>query len=90
MNHDDTKLPRAMTTAPLCLRAFVVERICGKFMGEQKDSTPRQCSIVFATVSPNYDLYPINDQPFELFAYLAGVKCERGAFYVLRLTFYSL
>merc|ERR1711964_429595 len=51
MSHEDTKSPRATTTAPLCLRAFVVERICGKFMGDRKGSTPRQCSIVFATVS---------------------------------------
>ena len=51
MNHEDTKSPRAAITVPLCLRAFVVERICGKFMGDRKGSTLRQCSIVFATVS---------------------------------------
>ena len=51
MNHEDTKSPRTAKTAPLCLHAFVVERICGKFMGERKGSTPCQCWIVFATVS---------------------------------------
>ena len=51
MNYEDTKSPRAAKTAPLCLRAFVVERICGRFMEEREGSTPCQYSIVFATVS---------------------------------------
>ena len=51
MNHENTKSLRAATTAPLCFRAFVVERICGRFIGERKGATPRQCWIVFATVS---------------------------------------
>ena len=51
MSHEDTKSLRAAKTTPLCLRAFVVERICDRFMGERKGATPCQCWIVFATVS---------------------------------------